>query len=531
MSMKVQEINSVQSKVAKQNTPVDEKSCVKKDQPEIQQKQIVSFQGAQALKAAALAPSFASNPNFKDTFRSTMKSDKVPEMTMKTGKFNPSGEIIDKDLGIKIIFLGGSKIEGEEFKYVLPGNCQLPGEHGHKLSFSGSNKLTLTTFNLEPRTVDSVEEFKAKGLHEQAIMGDNVETVQKYKPSVVIPAGGFGTRFLNISGLEENKPSSIYPGGSRVIDNALSLAASAGTLDAKSKITYLSQAGEISGKNVIRINEILDAHGKLRNIEDGGGVAEALHRNILNSKKDMIILNADIFTNADVTRAYHALKTLPDAAMVIPYYPVPKERAGSFGMIAVEDDGNGNKVIEKFVEKPQDAEGFKKAEKAKIEGTNNYMANPGMYFLSKQVVEKLKEKGANVEAVGLGAKFVPGIVEMCNRGEIRDAKGNKMKVYTVPLESKGGRPAVWDDVGSAEAYVSRIRDVAHETKTNGTGIENKYYGIASFVLEDFTNSVDLNTGVICSPKEKAAFEAFKEKYGIAEDGIKGNVVVLPLDTK
>ncbi len=36
----VQEINPVQSKVAKQNTPVDEKSCVKKDQPEIQQNRL-----------------------------------------------------------------------------------------------------------------------------------------------------------------------------------------------------------------------------------------------------------------------------------------------------------------------------------------------------------------------------------------------------------------------------------------------------------------------------------------------------------
>ncbi len=61
-------------------------------------------------------------------------------MTMKTGKFNPSGEIIDKDLWELNHILSGSKIEGEEFKYVLPGNCQLPGEHGHKFSFSGSNK-------------------------------------------------------------------------------------------------------------------------------------------------------------------------------------------------------------------------------------------------------------------------------------------------------------------------------------------------------------------------------------------------------
>ncbi len=39
-----------------------------------------------------------------------------------------------------------------------------------------------------------------------------------------------------------------------------------------------------------------------------------------------------------------------------------------------------------------------KKQKSKVQTIN--MANPGMYFLSKQVVEKLKEKGANVEAVG-----------------------------------------------------------------------------------------------------------------------------------
>jgi len=595
MSIRVQDFNQVKPLVEKRNSSNNEQMSCKKEESSDLQKQIISFQGSQAMKAVVLTPSFKGiasvNQNYevqkdqiiftnilkgkenfslpenktlnpqglrlenelsadcvqktvriknkgdKEVFRAQVKTDKIdnaPEIQAKTGKFNPSAEIIDKENGIKIIMLGGSEIVGKDFNYVLPGEIKLHGQsENNKLTFQGKSQVAVSTFNMEPRTVAAVDKFREDKVYDEAIRGDYDVLVEKHSPTIVIPAGGFGTRFLNISGIDENKPSSVYPtrDSYRIIGNALGLAASAGALDENSKVTYISQAGEIEGHNIIRANEKLDENGKLRNIEDGGAIAESIAKGQLSDKKDMIILNADIFTTADVTRPYHSLKTLPDAALVIPYYPVPKERASAFGLMSAKQDDQGNYEISNFLEKPKTEEDFKKAQGAKIEGTNNYMANPGMYFFSPEVVKQLKEKGKNIEAVGLGASFVPEIVEMCNKGELLDKNGKPMKVYTVPLGSKGGKPAIWDDVGSAEAYVSRIHDVAHETSKYGVGHENRYFGIPGFVLHDFEKSVDLKTGVICGQNEKESFANFRHKYGIKEDGIKGNVMIMPLDTK
>ena len=595
MSIRVQDFNQVQVAARKLNNSNNEQIHSKKEDSADLQKQIISFQGAQALKAIALSPAFKGttsvNSNYemqkdqivftnilkgsenfslpenktlnpqglrlenefstdnvqktvriknkgdKEVFRAQVKTDRIdnaPEIQAMTGKFNPSAEIIDKENGIKIIMLGGSEITGKDFNYVLQGELKLHGQsENNKLTFQGKSQVAISTFNMEPRTVAAVDKFNEDKVYDEAIRGDHHELVEKHSPTIVIPAGGFGTRFLNISGTDENKPSSVYPtrDSYRIIGNALGLAASAGALDEDSKVKYISQAGEIKGHNVIRANERLDENGKLRNIEDGGAIAESVAKGHLSDKKDMIILNADIFTTADITRPYHSLKTLPDAALVIPYYPVAKERASAFGLMSVQKDAQDNYMMSQFLEKPKTEEDFKKAEGARIEGTNNYMANPGMYFFSPEVVKQLKEKGKNIEAVGLGASFVPEIVEMCNKGELLTKDGKPMKVYTVPLESKGGKPAIWDDVGSAEAYVSRIHDVAHEVSKYGVGHENKYYGIPGFVLHDFEKSVDLKTGVICGQNEKESFENFKHKYGIKDDGIKGNVMIMPLDTK
>ena len=59
-------------------------------------------------------------------------------------------------------------------------------------------------------------------------------------------------------------------------------------------------------------------------------------------------MNADIFTNADISRAYHALKTLPQAALIIPYYPVNPQRAKSFGLLGTQQDKDGNLWLEKI---------------------------------------------------------------------------------------------------------------------------------------------------------------------------------------
>ncbi len=125
---------------------------------------------------------------------------------------------------------------------------------------------------------------------------------------------------------------------------------------------------------------------------------------------------------------------------------------------------------------------------------------------------------------GLGGNVMPKIVQLVNEGKLLDEKGNKMKVYTVPLEAKGGKPAVWDDIGTAEAYLKLIKDVANEVRLHGTTPDNKYYGVPEFVLKDFANNTDLDSGIVYDSKEaKEALWAFADKYGV--HSVRGNIFV------
>ena len=101
-----------------------------------------------------------------------------------------------------------------------------------------------------------------------------------------------------------------------------------------------------------------------------------------------------------------------------------------------------------------------------------------------------------------------------------DKDGNEMKTYIVPMTTTTGEQAVWDDVGSAEAFVRNCQDIAYETESKGTSGKNKYYGIRG--LEDFRESAIIEDGVIfASPADKENFE----KKQAQEYKIKGNVFI------
>ena len=154
-----------------------------------------------------------------------------------------------------------------------------------------------------------------------------------------------------------------------------------------------------------------------------------------------------------------------------------------------------------------------------------FLANPGMYFLSSEASKVLMAMGIlTPEDTGLGGSVMPKIIQLINEGKLVDKNGNKLKAYTVPLERKGGKPAVWDDIGTAEAYLKLIKDVAAETKANGIGEDNKYYGIPTFIMNDFASNVDLTTGIVFDSKEaQSYFKNFKQKYEISD--VKGNIFI------
>lgn len=475
------------------------------------------------------------------------KNADLPKVDYRQGKFLPEITISDPSLdGKQIKMFAGSEVTGKDFAFKMPGYYKTVETSSdmkdirkrnvdENISFSG--RAVISTLNKEPRTLEAVDKYSQSGLQAEAIPGDYAEEVKQNDPTIMVPAGGFGERFSNMSGVE-NKPSSKLPTDDRyrIIATTLNMAASGGILDGENdKITYLSQNNEIEGENIYPVN---------RYKTDGGAIAEGLTRDIIPNNKDLVILNADIFTNADMTRTYHALKSLPDAALVIPYYPVNGERAKAFGLLGVEQDSNGNLSIKSFVEKPSyttDAplptdfeipgdydkamDKFDKVQTARNpENEDQFLANPGMYFLSKEAAKVLMASGIiDSSKTGLGGDVMPKIVEMCNNGDLKTKEGKPMKVYTVPLEAKGGKPAVWDDIGTAEAYLGLVKDVARETMIHGTSAENKYYGMPEFVLKDFVKNTNLEKGIVFdSQKARTSLDNFESTYNA---NVSGNIYV------
>lgn len=477
-------------------------------------------------------------------FKATLlKNEVAPETVIyKQGKYKPEITIKDPSLGDrKIKMFAGSSILGEGFDFKMPGNYKnYLTNNSNAVSFKGN--VAISTLNKEQNTVDAVDRYKNKNLQNAAIRGDYADLVEENQPEVAIPAGGFGERFYNLTREAENKPSYRLPTDSayRIMASTLNMLAAGGLMDPeKLNISYLSQAGEIKGDGV---------NGVKKYKTDGGALSEALEKRYIDPEKDLVILNADIFTNADMTRTYHALKTLPNAALIIPFYPCNAERAKSFGLISAKKDEEGNLEIKDFIEKPaytnlapvrkdfktdKDYEDaltiYKRAQSAinpNSESADEFMANPGMYYLSKEGARVLRGMGlSDDEITGLGAKVMPRIVQLCNEGRLVNDKGEKMKVYTVPLEAKNGKQAVWDDIGSAEAYLALIKDVAKENRAHKNDPENnKYYGIPQFVLDDFEKNTDLETSIVYSnPKSREKFENFKKGFGVME--AKGNIFV------
>lgn len=479
--------------------------------------------------------------------------DPATEIKFNAAKHNPEIKITKGDSTIQLF--EGSEIYDSEgkFEFVYPGKYSTydsakKAPKSNNISFTGFYSSLLCK---KDATVNAVNNQKPDKF---AVSGQYWEEMANDDPSIVGLMGGFGTRFANMTDAESNKPSFVMPNGQSLAGAAFDLAKNAESLDSIDKVTYLNQ---ISEKDPSVTKAIVEAGDKIVNMKafnsDGGAVIHSVLNNVIPTDKPLVILNADTITNVDVSQAYHKLKTLKNAALVIPSYPVSETRAKSFGLMAAGTiaDEVGSRELTSFVEKPKnpskEAKGAMIKDKT-VNGEQAYSGNPGIYLFSDAVLKNLdvilpvaeeialtkkqeaaRAKGEEIptrlkdpfsDSTFLGNAFVPAIVQLCQEGRLIDEDGNKMKSYVVPMNTAVGTEAVWDDVGSAEAFIKNCQDIAYETEAHGTNGANKYYGIKR--LRDFHRSTGLYTGVVyASPQDRINFE---EKY--ADDfEIKGNAFV------
>lgn len=479
------------------------------------------------------------------------------KIEFKTAKHKPEVKVTLDD-GTSIQLLEGSRLEANDGSFELrnPGKYSVI-EDGEKvtkhvlpqstndISFTGNITSLLCKKDATIKATNASRElpFIVSGVYHEEVAQDD--------PTFAVLAGGFGTRFDNMTSGSVNKPSFVMPNGQSILSSAYDLVKNATAAQKMDKIVYLEQ---VDDKNGAANHKLVDSKDKIRRMNafasDGGAIMNAVMKGDIPKDKPLVILNADTITNVDISQVYHKLKTLDNAAMVIPSYPVSETRAKSFGLMAageIADEQGSNKLID-FVEKPKDPK--KDAVKAmivgkEVNGEQAYNGNPGIYLFNKEVLqnldmvlEKAQEialrknqdkarslgheiptslKDAYSSSTFLGNAFVPAVVELCQEGKLLDENGNAMNTYMVPMLTATEKQAYWDDIGAAEAFVHVCQDIAFETEKNGSTAKNSFYGVRG--IQEFADSVDLQAGIVyASPKDKENFEAFhSDEFSIQGD--------------
>ena len=480
--------------------------------------------------------------------------DSETKIEFNVAKHNPEIKVTTGD-GVIQLFEGSSIRDRHDlFEFTFPGKTSsydyTDGTINRKnISFTGvySSLLCKKEATVEAVTYEKPAPFVGSGVHWQVMAEDD--------PSIVTLMGGFGTRFANLTPKGSNKPSFVMPNGQSLAGAALDLAKNGmGLRDGIKNVTYLNQGDKTNPRYTGRLqhgDKIIDSKAFA---SDGGAVINAVMNGHIPTDKPLVILNADTITNVDISDSYKRLKDLNNAALVIPCYPVSETRAKSFGLMSAGKiaDEDGSRELTNFVEKP--ANPSEEAANAMIKGeTVNgeqaYRGNPGIYLFSPVVLQNLdliletakeialEKKQAAARKSGkpiptdlgadefsastfLGNAFVPAVVRLCQEGRLLNNDGEAMKTYIVPMLTSTGKQAIWDDVGSAEALVRNVQDIAYETYRVGDGPKNKYFGIRN--LKDFEQSVQLQSGIVfASPQDR---EAFENKYAHDFD-IEGNVYI------
>ena len=476
-------------------------------------------------------------------------SDKI-KIEFKTAKHKPEAKITLED-GTTIQLLEGSRIQDRQkglFAFQNPGKYTVleGGQRTTKqvtpladagLSFTGN---VVSLLCKKDATVNATNDSKDLSFITSGVYHD---VVKKDDPTFAVLAGGFGTRFGNMTTGLQNKPSFVMPNGYSILSSAYDLIKNASAADKLGSVTYLEQNGKgnpPADHSLIALEDDIIPMPAFQS--DGGAIIRAVQNGDIPDDKPLVILNADTITNVDISQVYNKLKTLKNAAMVIPSYPVSETRAKSFGLMAAGQrvDKQGSHTLTSFVEKPEnpsiDATSAM-IDGKQVDGQQAYNGNPGIYVFNKEVLQNIdlvletaQEKARKEDkpiptelkdpyssSTFLGNAFVPAVVRLCQEGKLTNDEGAEMNTYMVPMLTSTEQEAYWDDIGAAEAFVHVCQDIAFETRANGTGAKNKFHGVRG--IQDFYDSVDLLRGsVYASPKDRQNYEnKHSHKFAIMGD--------------
>jgi hypothetical protein len=476
-------------------------------------------------------------------------SEKLPEISVLTGNFDPVIKVKDKKRKLQFTLLNDSSFEIDNLKIKVGDNPPEPNKSKKDISFSGNINFVL---GYKGKKVNqSIENYFVKNKFENVRQGKYVSKL-KNDYNIMGLTAGYGTRLHPVSVLsEDSKCTTSFPGSEKEFmeHSILDIAVSTGIINphkVKSDIlnkneTLLLESNEVVRKtkdaSIVKIFEDPDnLSGDLKPIIKG------LKSGIIPMDKPLLVVPADLYTNADISKCIYDFEN-SHSGFMMPVKAEKYEKMKGFAPIKLSDDKVP--VIEQFFPKVNDLHhdnpDLKQTEIKSGEYKGKYPISGTFFVFHPKVLEVMvaldkENKPSSFISMldkmrkllntkeNLKGTFDKEEFKKLQKMDLIDKKGfpkplldkdnQPLKMTASYLVDIDGNVADAKDIGTVSSYLDISRNIKNKQETNGLN-------------ESFINSVSehiSDSGVVFMDKNaKDAYKEFEQEYGAKN--ISGNVIV------
>lgn len=445
----------------------------------------------------------------------------LPEMNITGGSHQPVIELVDDELGIKILLNRGSNLSGSDLNisYDKLNEKKIFVDKKGSISF-GNNIFIANGYKADDTKNLITDYYKNKKNFE--VEKSRYANRIKNNYSLFGLAAGYGTRLKPISDLNgTNKPCTTYPstGKSLLEISCLDTAARAGNIQYYTIQT--EDENNLSGT--------------------AGPIIKALKNGSLPLDKPLVLLTSDTFNNIDLAKVLYDFEHSKNTGIGVVVKDVSKENLFDVPLVSINSDNS----IEEFHEKIN-SENYREI----IDGKNKFYTSTNIMVIHPKILQILKkfadENGnadfldflnlmqntMNKRTEDLGAKYPYGLGK--KELKIEDLIGSfgypkniyadnsyyPLKVNAIYAQDIKGDTPYSNDIGTIEDFIQTVRTIKNSQKING-------------ISSDFINKIKGNVSsdgiIFMQPAAKQKLEKFKQKYHIKN--LEGNVIVSSIPSK
>ena len=462
------------------------------------------------MKISSIQNYYSSNKNTHlVSHKSIQENDREPNLTGINGE---TLQVIDRNNLLKIENISDPKV-GTKFLISFKD----PKYSGFKILLKPETEISSAENGIDLRIVKENQSFRGKvygsirknddgvcdekmknayrdfwrqGMYDQITTKYiNTELTSKIKDdyNFFIPSDGDGTRYKDITKLQGGvtKPASFIP-------------------------------ATLNGKNMTLVQAVLSNFAQTSKLTEGvdfievkpaQGSAyaflEGLADGTIQTDKPLVFSWGDNFSDINVTKlileheknnsGFTILSILSDKAQV-----------KSIGALKV--NSSTDLQVSKFKEKPSATE----VEEYLLPDNQDFcLGSVGPFVISKEVLNWIKEKYVNnpesfKNPDGKGYDFssmiISPLVEVLNKGEIKDELGNDLKLRAKILPKNN----TWSDLGAEKDFSINIKMVKKGSFSN----------LPLEMRESISNNVDEDGNITFNEKGRKMLEELKKEYGL-----------------